>query len=670
MASVPLTGGFAGEGLEPAIRIALERLLVQSGVDTEEPLRLFSLLTRESLRLPTPPTGSPFSGICNDGTPWQYCVTLGSQSGGVRYLTEVGVPGTSLDDRNQLTLERLQTVYELLSYGPQAVERTAALRRLLPADPTRYPSLNAGLWIAVAHQGSRTMLRLYVNNGWSTELERWRRLAGLLLELHASSFTRRLRDLSQILVPAFSPSGVAISLGSSDTIKLYLRPKRAPWPAVEKLLDALEAPELLSQIEEGLGLELAEVPPKALVLSLGMGKDDSRPDVKLDLCCHCIGGEVVDTTVRIRNLAGRLGFDFSPYIKALQALSTLPTAPAFIGTGTHALSGTRINVYIAPSTGGTKRTQKVRRNDVSSRTREAIERGAAFLLSRFLPDHGWADFHLPVGSSTSWVTAYVADVWFRITGYRTRPDLQDVSRRAAELLRQVRRPEGWGYNERTPCDADSTALAVIFLRRVGDALPYAHQLFDRYQNADGGYATYSREDYGGGWVLSHSDVTPTVVRARYESYSEYGVRRAVALIRSSRLKSGLWPSYWWHTPLYATATSLQTLKLAGRKSAGDRGLLGIEPENNFESALLVQSLSHVGSQTPAAESLVLDLLCRQRPDGSWAPGAWLRVTDPQVRWPWLDPNASGRRYLDDGVFTTATALSAIAGWNQFSEPTA
>jgi len=111
---------------------------------------LFELLTRESLTYDGDPCVPPFSGICNDGTPWQFCVSLGAATPQIRYLTEVGRPGTQMGERVALARARLVEAFGRLAYPAEATSLLDELLGLLPTDPQKLGGLRSGVWVGVA----------------------------------------------------------------------------------------------------------------------------------------------------------------------------------------------------------------------------------------------------------------------------------------------------------------------------------------------------------------------------------------------------------------------------------------------------------------------------------------------------------------------------------------
>jgi hypothetical protein len=179
------------------------------------------------------------------------------------------------------------------------------------------------------------------------------------------------------------------------------------------------------------------------------------------------------------------------------------------------------------------------------------------------PDGAWRDFDLPPGLSDAWVTAYVVAA-LRETG----PSLEietSVDRATAFLAQAAHDSGGWGYNKRTPPDADSTAWTLL---AVGDRLDVeqtdkAIRFLCSLQRSDGGFSTY-RGGSDDNWAQSHPDVTPTVVRSLHRTGTVPDVvERGIQAIFKARMDDGLWPSFWWTTPLFATLESILALDECG-----------------------------------------------------------------------------------------------------------
>jgi hypothetical protein len=407
-------------------------------------------------------------------------------------------------------------------------------------------------------------------------------------------------------------------------------------------------------------------------------------DLKLDLCGHCLFPDTSGVSAKVERLAEQLGLSSEPYHQVLRALSPNATPSkaanihAFLGVGIDPQRRIRLDLYLRPPgmekpCGSAVRSPLLRSpRSIHCGVVRAIERASMALFDRVSPAGEWRDFDLPVGASTSWVTAYIGDACLEACAHASIG--QCVRRRcgaaARSLLRTIR-PGGWGFNLKVPTDADSTAMAILFLRRLGLAPLNPGQLLADFANPSGGYTTYSRTLRDDAWANTHSDVAPTVVRAVYDGAHRDEKRRAIDFVLLSREPEGNWRSYWWRSDLFATEVSLRVLCWAQMSDMCDdsaswllRNSISATP---FEQALHVRSLTYLSERTGARAAcrvLISELLDQQQDDGLWAPGAWLRVTDPGSSKPWVAATQSGNLYLDRGLFTSGTVVSSLVTFLQ------
>lgn len=289
--------------------------------------------------------------------------------------------------------------------------------------------------------------------------------------------------------------------------------------------------------------------------------------------------------------------------------------------------------------------------------------GVELLLRHQHADGHWEDYHLPVGRSDAWVTAYVA-LRLVASGAAREPLVDAAIGRAAAWLRRTRPyAAGWGFNGVTGPDADSTAHAVLLLRwrggvRHGDIRSDIRSdiawLLTCWRAA-GGFATFDAAD---GWGAPHTCVTPLAFFAL--PVGEQRTRRAAVAryVLATRRVDGTWPAYWWRTCCYSTYWNLRLCRALGLDSPAVLDRVGADagfaPRSLFDLSFIVAIAAL--ERHPACLPLARTLIALQERDGGWAGSDDLRVTRHDVPAGAED----GTCYRDEhGLITTASAIFAL-----------
>jgi squalene cyclase len=296
--------------------------------------------------------------------------------------------------------------------------------------------------------------------------------------------------------------------------------------------------------------------------------------------------------------------------------------------------------------------------------KKAIAAGLNYILARQAEDGSWTEWALPLGSSSTWTTAYV--------GFKLRDLPSDLASTAATPIRAAARwlgehafaDCGWGYNEIVDSDADSTSYAILFLASAGQPVSdESYNVLQNLQRADGGFATYLPIGESNSWNVSHPDVTPIALLAllTHPTPDRNVIQRGTECVLRQKTSLGLWNSFWWGSCLYGTEASLSLLNAVGIETTLSATLTQIKPTNAFEMALLTSSLLYAscdGSHVMMCD-LVNELITQQQADGSWTTAPILRVTQRNCYEPWGSGDP-GQLYEESArLFTTATVLHAL-----------
>jgi hypothetical protein len=324
----------------------------------------------------------------------------------------------------------------------------------------------------------------------------------------------------------------------------------------------------------------------------------------------------------------------------------------------------------------------------------ACDAATRYLLEHRSEQGWWIDFELAPGPSDAWVTGYVGTVLAGLADSRAR----EAAHSAWQLLLGRRRDlAGWGYNALPPPDADSTIWALRLAQAVNGSdstrVLRALNFLSSHVRPDGSVTTYGWEEEIRAFIQATPQISFTGWCGPHTCVTAAGAAlpalhdRACLYLRGVQRADGSWKSYWWCDHAYATALAAEALAAGGeagdverirraalwaRQQLDDQGVVPtrLHPEGSaFAGAWCVCALSlcpEVEGGRAALTRAVAGVMRLQRPDGSWAPSAVLRVPPPDV----TDPDSyhdwrpggriEGAIILDKrALFTTATALAAL-----------
>lgn len=302
-------------------------------------------------------------------------------------------------------------------------------------------------------------------------------------------------------------------------------------------------------------------------------------------------------------------------------------------------------------------------NNLLEDIESAINRGLSFILAEQDAEGAWTDWALPPGASSEWTTAYIG---FRLSGLHApfRQQVAEPLTRAACWLLAHRFPDGgWGYNPDVESDADSTALAILFLNATPHPPPEdAYDHLRRFQQEDGGFSTFLPDGLTQAWGRSHAEITPVALLALQthpRGLPDEIVTPGLDWVRRTRCVDGTWNAFWWSTPLPATEANLALLAALGCPEGIPPVLQHWDPDDSLQAAHLLSIAATAGTD-PCMHDLARHLVDGQVQEGAWQSRPALRIPPRDCERPW-DQAVSGPLFADPmKLFTTATAINALS----------
>lgn len=586
------------------------------------------------------------SCLNNDGTPLQLCLTSGHKGIALRAIGDPGAFYTSTEERYNSSIQTLFSVIEsndAQELSPLAKETIALL------IPQAYEERNAYkqgfVWIAASPDQPGIafyleMACLGLENAWLA-VERW--LARVLPSPNAAR--RIVETLTRHCVVA--SAGLEGSTLANTRAKIYFRLLK-PIGLGALGVDIFSSTEVKDFLSIAMGPY--DVDREGLVMSVGFSLlTGELADAKIDLCGHCLTHTPGEWSSVVRQITRR--FSLAP-LDTDPVLESGEYQVAFIGLGLTTSNEPRLNLYVkhnAPS--GAPESDELR---------SALADAVGYLQSIQNQDGSWTDFHLPVGVSDQWVTAYAALALAQCGETSCSRGTAAAVKGAMWLSENRTYKEGWGYNGATGPDSDSTAIAIALFDEL--EMPVAEQdrafLSNHWRDGDG----ISTFDGPEAWGAGHWDVTPWGYHGMLPEDRELYREQFLLALSNNRLGNGFWRAYWWRNPYYSTFVTLEVLERLGipePEAVFHEPAPSIQIDNPFDLGCYIGIESLRDPSDPRIGGHLRTLLNWQEGDGRWRCAANLRVTDHSCYAPWDRPE--GAYYEDQkSVLTTATIARILS----------
>lgn len=324
----------------------------------------------------------------------------------------------------------------------------------------------------------------------------------------------------------------------------------------------------------------------------------------------------------------------------------------------------------------------------------SLEKGVSFLESSFDERSVWSDFLTNAGVSTGWVTGYIG---FHLSEVGL--GVEVVTKATHQIKNKI---DSYGsFNKTMIRDGDSLAFTIGLLSQydIETAEKFADSWL-QYQQNGGGWVTYKDPDQlkqklelpaaqdVTGWTSPHSCVSATSALI-LEKLPRLNGRRQKTLefLAGCQAPEGYIPSYWWTSPVYATAyaimafadepewkncreKSLQWLSSNQMQNGAWSTGFTNDGESAFYTALALKALMcQEEDYQKEIEKGIRWLINHQMSDGSWQAQRILRipatdVTNPQMVKRWRRSSFGVNTLIDDHYrnFTTAAVCSTLGNY--------
>lgn len=587
------------------------------------------------------------SCLNNDSTPLQLCLTSSQKETSLRVI---GDPGAFYYDPELRYNASVETLFKsILDAGASALTIVAkqTVKALIPEDSFSRSLYKQGfVWIAV--DSNKHGIAFYIETAPLGQEQGWKVVEAWLRNILPSM------DSANHILKKLKPHCIVASAGlegqTTDDCRAKIYFRMLKDMDVQDLgIDILSSEEMTTFIKIVKGHFDVEL--DGWVMSIGFRLTTGElMDAKIDLCGHCLRYDSKEWPTKIKQITDY--FSLTPLDTDI-VFSKGEFKTAFIGFGLTTSFKPRLNLYI------NHHAQKG--NPESDEIWGALKDAMHYLIFIQNENGFWNDFHLPVGSSDQWVTAYTAHALAQYGNKTGNQSAMKAALKAANWLTTNRTySAGWGFNDTTGPDSDSTAMTIALLDELKISVAESDRVFLRdHWRGDDGVATY---DEPNAWATGHWDVTPWSYHALSPNDRKLFQDLFVEALGKNKMSNGLWRSYWWRNPFYSTFITLEMLDKLGISEPiveNSDTTASIEINNAFDLACFIgiECIRNPSDERIGQHLRVL--LNWQQANGQWRGAANLRVTDNTCYTPWLNP--SGLYYEDQkSTITNATILRVLS----------
>jgi hypothetical protein len=186
-----------------------------------------------------------------------------------------------------------------------------------------------------------------------------------------------------------------------------------------------------------------------------------------------------------------------------------------------------------------------------------------FIINHQNDNGSWFDYDTNAGLSNVWSTAFI------LNNISNTIFNEKTIKKAISFLKENKQEDLWGYNTSMIFDSDSTSFALISLAKNKISTSKELDLYLAQQQLKGGYSTYTNKhklleclnfEYTNvqGWMQEHLCVSAVsyYLMETLNLRSDFRDNIYIFLLKNQN-QNGLWDSYWWTSPIYATSFIIQ-----------------------------------------------------------------------------------------------------------------